>query len=282
MVGKRLSSTELRKNKFKNINKKIYKSWHNTKIKTQPFSNIIPNIITVMSMCAGLSAIKMALSQNWDLAVLAVLISVFLDAMDGRVARLLGVTSRFGEMMDSFSDVVTFGVAPAIVLYLLSVHKMGNAGWVAVLFFSVCMALRLARFNTSLIETELNNELIEKKEFFVGVPAPMAAMIGMFPMICNLHYKNEMLISPFIVFIFMIASGILMVSRIPTISIKKIYISQKMILPLMLCAVLAIGAIYTEPWLSLTVVIFCYMVSIPIIALKIRKLKKIQNNTKEA
>lgn len=238
---------------------------------------MIPNIITIMSMCAGLSSIKMAMANRWDLAIVAILLSAFLDGMDGRVARLLGATSRFGEMMDSLSDLVTFGVAPSLVLYLCCVSKLGNPGWVAVLFFSVCMALRLARFNASLINPTATQPTWTEG-FFVGIPAPAGALLSLTPIILHLHFGYDWLLFPKLVAINMILVGCLMVSRIPTIAIKNLHVSHKMIMPLMLLVVILLGAIYSEPWLTLGLIAMAYFLTLPFTFFKHRKLKKLSQS----
>eukprot|EP01037_Dinobryon_pediforme_P015385 gene15385-15526_t len=146
----------------------------NQRLKVLSISAVIPNIATLLALCSGMTAIRMAMLEKWELAVVALLVAAFLDGMDGRLARLLGSTSRFGAELDSFSDLISFGAAPAIVMYMKGLHKWGETGWCIVLFFTVCMTLRLARFNTRSIE---GDSPTWSQGFFTGVPAPAAAVL---------------------------------------------------------------------------------------------------------
>ncbi|MEM7191654.1 MAG: CDP-diacylglycerol--serine O-phosphatidyltransferase, partial [Pseudomonadota bacterium] len=143
-----------------------------------PVRVLVPNIFTLLGLCAGLTAIRMGIEHRWDLAVAALVFAAFLDGIDGHVARLLKASTRFGAELDSLADFVNFGVAPAIILFVWSLEDLKSLGWIAVLVFAVCSALRLARFNVSLDQTDMP---AWKKSYFVGVPAPAGALIVLLP-----------------------------------------------------------------------------------------------------
>ncbi len=139
------------------------------RIKGQSFNRMIPNILTMLALCAGLTALKFGLEEKWEAAVISIVVAAVLDALDGRVARLLRGTSKFGAELDSLSDFIAFGVAPALLLFLWTMKEAGPIGWVPVLLFSVCCALRLARFNTNMDGPEPPSWA---RNYFIGVPAP--------------------------------------------------------------------------------------------------------------
>jgi CDP-diacylglycerol--serine O-phosphatidyltransferase len=225
---------------------------------------LLPNLITIASLCSGMSAIRFAILERWELAVTFLVIAAFLDGLDGRIARLLKATSNFGAQLDSLADFVCFGVSPAFVLYLWSLHEIKGLGWVLALFYAVCCCLRLARFNTSLME--------EKKEawqdyFFTGVPAPAGAMLALLPLLLTLQGGDEWWdIMPvdrhWIVAGYLPLIGVLMVSRLPTFSLKGLKITHKYLLPAMLVAVLIIAGLMIEPWASIAVIDVLYLSSL--------------------
>ena len=147
------------------------------------FAHLLPNMATVIALCIGLSSIRFALLARYDYAIIAIIVAAFFDAMDGRLARLLGAASDFGAELDSLSDFISFGVAPAVVLYILTMNAWAGLGWTISLFFVVCCGLRLARFNTTLRASSIKEDPVWAKKFFIGVPAPAGAMIALFPLI---------------------------------------------------------------------------------------------------
>ncbi len=241
------------------------------KLKVLSLSAVIPNITTMLALCAGMTAVRMALLERWDLAVVAILIAGFLDGMDGRLARLLGSSSRFGAELDSFSDLISFGAAPALVIYLKGLHQWGETGWAIALFFTVCMALRLARFNTRSIEGL--ESPVWSQEFFTGVPAPAGAYLALMPIIMQQYFTAPFLQTPLFTAIVLLATSGLMVSRIPTYSLKKVTIPHRLVLPLMLLVVLTASAIYSQPWLTLSLIGFAYLGLIPFSIKSYLKLK---------
>jgi len=197
------------KREFKLISKKNPKS-------------LLPNALTIFGVCLGLSSIKFALDLNYSMAVIAIGFAAILDTLDGRVARLIKGTSKVGKELDSLTDVISFGVAPSFVMYFWSVNELGKFGWLAVLIYSVCCALRLARFNLM----EINEDELWKINFFEGVPSPAAAGLVLLPLILSLsgmfQFENKEIISC----IMILTTSFLMVSKIPTYSLKRITIPR--------------------------------------------------------
>ena len=232
---------------------------------------MVPNMVTISALCCGMTAIQMALLQRWDLAIGSVLIAGFLDAMDGRLARLLNSSSRFGAELDSFSDLLSFGAAPALIIYLRILNQWGEIGWGICLFFIVCMTLRLARFNTRSIE---GTNPTWGQNFFTGVPAPAAAYLALLPLIVQQYRPIAVLEKPVIYAGFLIITGGLMISRIPTFSLKKMIIPHRLIIPLMLMVFLTLVALYSQLWLTLTAIGLLYLGLIPFSLRGYRRLEK--------
>src|SRR2546426_11384153 len=148
-----------------------------------PVRTLVPNVITLLALCAGLTAIRLAVEQKLDLALAAIVLAAVLDGIDGRIARLIKGTSRFGAELDSLADFVNFGVAPALILYFWDLHELRSAGWIAALVVAICAGLRLARFNVS---TDDPNRPAWASNFFVGMPAPAGAVTALLPIYVNL------------------------------------------------------------------------------------------------
>jgi CDP-diacylglycerol--serine O-phosphatidyltransferase len=195
------------------------------------FNRLIPNILTVLALCAGLTAVLYGFLGNWKFAVLAVVLAAILDALDGRVARLLGGSTKFGAELDSLSDFISFGVAPALLVFLWTLHTAHPIGWVIALVFAVCAALRLARFNTRLGVSDMPTWA---SDYFTGVPAPAAGGLALLPMILSFEFQSSWLSHPFLNIPVMIGVSILMISRIPTFSIKRFRIPHRYVLPFLL------------------------------------------------
>jgi CDP-diacylglycerol--serine O-phosphatidyltransferase len=229
-----------------------------------PVRVLIPSIFTLIGLCAGLTAIRMGIEHRWDLAVAALVFAAALDGIDGRVARLLKASSRFGAELDSLADFVNFGVAPAIIMFNWALEDLHSLGWIAVLVFAVCAALRLARFNVSL---DAADTPAWKSNYFVGVPAPAAAIILLLPIYVQdlgLHVPS---LTP-LVLIYTLAIALLMVSRVPTFSGKLIgqRIAREYVLPVFVLAALFIAVLLTYPALTLTVGSVAYLAAIPLSA----------------
>ena len=192
--------------------------------------SLLPNTLTIFGVCLGLSSIKFALDTNYTMSVIAIVFAAILDTLDGRVARLIKATSKVGKELDSLTDVISFGVAPSFVMYFWTLNEVGKIGWMLVLIYTVCCALRLARFNLTVVEeTET-----WKINFFEGVPSPAAAGLILLPLILNLsdlvQFENTAIISSIVI----LMVSILMVSKIPTYSLKKILIPRHLTIFLLL------------------------------------------------
>ena len=226
-------------------------------------TRLIPNIATIIALCMGLSSIRFVLMNQYDYALAAILTAAFFDTLDGRLARLLGATSDFGAELDSLSDFVSFGVAPAIILYVISLKTLNGMGWSVSLIFAVCQGLRLARFNTALKASSTQSQPAWEKDFFVGIPVPASAMIALFPLEIHLATRYDFFLNPFFVAFFMIGAGILAVSRLPTFSLKNFQIPQKMVLPVMLLVGSTVAAFISDVWLTLSCLVLIYLAVIP-------------------
>jgi CDP-diacylglycerol---serine O-phosphatidyltransferase len=229
------------------------------KLKRLPLNSIIPNIFTVLALCAGLISIQLTLREHWHAAVGAVLIAAVLDGLDGRLARLLKGTSKFGAELDSLSDFLSFGVAPALLVYRWTLHQMGDIGYIVVLVFAVCCALRLARFNV-MSDAEGPKP---SSTYFVGVAAPAAGGLALWPIMCSFEL-GEWFRHPLLNAVMLLVVAFLMVSRIPTYSLKKINVQRDYILPTLVAAAAGLALLYFYPWWTLAALGLAYMISIPL------------------
>jgi len=220
---------------------------------------LLPNAVTVLALCSGLSAVYFALGGRFELCVAAVGAAALCDALDGRLARLLDATTRIGAELDSLADLVSFGVAPALVLYIWGLEG-SRFGWIVALVFAVCMMLRLARFNTLLDEVD---EFPFTQEFFVGVPAPAAAMSAGLPLYATLHFGSGWWSAPWLVGGWALVVAALMVSRLPTLSFKSVRVSPNYIAPLLVLVAIAAAVLITVPFLGMGIVAAVYLGSIP-------------------
>ena len=228
------------------------------RLKGQTVGKLIPNIITVGAVCAGLTAIRFAVEARWDYAVTAIIVAAILDALDGRMARILNAASDFGAQFDSLSDIVSFGVAPALVVYFWSLQTAGGIGWAVTLFFIVCCGLRLARFNS--MQGKLPPYAYN---YFTGVPAPAGALMSLLPIVVGLAFDIEFVAEPLIAGIWSVIMACLMVSHVPTYSFKRFKIPQRYVLPLFVVVGLIVAGLTGRPWLVLTLVAFMYLMTFP-------------------
>lgn len=240
------------------------------RIRELPINQFVPNVVTVLALCTGLTAVRFGIQERWQLAVVAIIIAAVLDSLDGRLARRMGATTKFGAELDSLSDFLCFGVAPALLVYLWTLHNGGSFGWVLSLLFAVCAALRLARFNTRLGMSDLPPWA---GNFFTGVPAPAGAGAALLPMMIYFQWGNSFAREPIVNGCVLLLVGGLMISRIPTFSFKQMKVPHRWVLPgLMLAGLLfAFGA--TSPWGTLTAVVAVYLATIPFALLKYRQLQ---------
>ncbi len=229
--------------------------------KHQPLTRQIPNLLTLLNLCAGATAIRFALNNQFEEAVAALLLAGILDLLDGGMARLLRAGSKLGAELDSLADLVSFGVAPGVMIYAWTTHSAGGIGWVPTLLFCVCAALRLARFNIAQDDT---TEPSEGYSYFNGVPTPAAAGIMLVPMLLWFQFPdgpfNDVLLNGTMT----VVAALLMVSRIPTFSLKGVQMPHKYVVPTLLLFCVVVGFAVEALWATLTVVMFVYIISIPL------------------
>ncbi len=233
-------------------------------------NRMLPNILTMLALCAGVTAMRFAIQGRFEAAVISIIIAAILDALDGRIARLLNGQSRFGEELDSLSDVVSFGVAPAMVLYLWTLSEVGTFGWIAVLALSVCAALRLARFNSKLGQNDMPAFAYN---YFTGVPAPAGAGLALLPLVLSFELGPDVLGSAWIVVPWTLVVALLMVSWLPTFSGKGVRIPQKYVVPILACVGLLAAALVGAPWLTLGAIGLAYVASFPFSYRQFNRLK---------
>ncbi len=235
-----------------------------------PISRVLPNIITLIALCTGLSAIRFALLAKYEMAVVAILIAAILDAMDGRLARLLGTSSRFGAELDSLSDMINFGVAPSVVLYISSLHQWNGFGWALVLFYVVCAGLRLARFNTALDIPQPD----WTQGFFTGVPIPAGAFLALMGVMLQNATEVFLVHWPIVHGSLLILAGLSLVSRLPTYSLKGARVPQRLLLPLMLFVGIVVASLINAFWYTLFAIGIGYVCTFPFSYRAYHRLKK--------
>tara|TARA_B000000557_G_scaffold254952_1_gene245598 strand:- start:644 stop:1432 length:789 start_codon:yes stop_codon:yes gene_type:complete len=221
---------------------------------------LLPNILTLAGVCLGISSIKFSIDGNYNLAVTLILIASILDALDGRIARLIKGTSEFGKELDSLTDFVSFGIAPAFILYFWELNNYGKLGWAITLTYSVCCVLRLARFNL----TKIDATEVWKNNFFEGIPSPAGGLLILMPLIYELANMNIGLDIKKITPYFTIFIAIMLVSKIPTLALKRISISPKTSVFLLLGIGLVFIALLFYTLQALLIFGVCYLISIPI------------------
>lgn len=236
-----------------------------------PVSYLLPNIITLAALCIGLSGIRWAMHGRYELAVTFILLAAFLDGMDGRVARMLNATSTFGAHLDSLADFVSFGIAPVMIVYLWTLQDIPRYGWMAVLVCAVCTALRLARFNTTHIFDTPPPSKEEPDKYFTGVPAPAGALLCIAPMVLSFQFGEGWYSSPHFNLIYVPIISLMMASRIPTFSIKKVKIKSSMAAPFMALSGLFIAGCIIEPWFTFTIIAGVYLALIPFSVIQHRR-----------
>jgi CDP-diacylglycerol---serine O-phosphatidyltransferase len=238
-----------------------------------PVRTLAPNVVTLLSLCAGLTSIRLAFEDRYALALAAIVLAAILDGIDGRLARFLKGTSRFGAELDSLSDLVNFGVAPALILYFWGLHELKSIGWIAAMVFAICAGLRLARFN---VMADDPGRPAWARNFFVGVPAPMGAITVLLPIyIVFLGVPRSMpLIWSTLFYILLIA--LLMVSRLPVFSGKRVgtIVPSEMVGPLILLVVLSFALLIAYPWIMLSAATFAYLASLPVGWLSYRRYER--------
>src|SRR6187431_2140648 len=233
------------------------------RFKAIPVRTLLPNLITLLALCAGLTAIRLAIEGKLELALGAIVFAAVLDGIDGRVARMLKGTSRFGAELDSLADFVNFGVAPAIILYFWGLHDIKSAGWIPALVFAICAGLRLARFNVMIDDP---NKPVWAGNFFTGIPAPAGAITVMLPIYLSLLGVSDGLITAWLTFFYTLAIALLMVSRLPVFSGKRVgkRVPPEMVLPVFVLVVLFFALLISFPWIVLSVGTVLYLACLPL------------------
>lgn len=226
------------------------------------FARLVPSILTLLGLCCGATAIRFALSKDWRHAVAAIVAAMVFDMLDGRAARLFGADTRFGAQLDSLVDLVSFGVAPAVIVFLWSLNGMGEAGWIAALIYCACSAIRLARFNIQSASAR-DEGATQANPFFTGLPMPAAAFLAVLPMLLSFQFGDRAVRDPAFTSIIVVLASVLMVSRLPTPSIKYMRLPRHH----RAMAFAGFGAfvilLINWPWATLTIGFLLYTASIP-------------------
>ena len=248
-----------------NQQKKNFKLVSNTKTRV-----ILPNILTLVGVCIGLTSIKFALDAKYGLAIIAIVFAAVMDGLDGRIARLIKGTSKVGKELDSLTDVISFGVAPAFIMFFWSLNNLGKFGWLLCLIYVVCVALRLARFNVN-----SNEEPSWRDNFFEGVPSPAGGILVLTPLIFSLTSFDFININyDIVVPVFFIATSLLLISKFPSYSFKKIVIQRKATIFLLFGIVLFFGLLLIYPFNVISISAIIYLGMLPISFFHYQKLKK--------
>lgn len=232
--------------------------------KKLPLHKMIPNMITLTALAAGMTSIRFAIAEKWEAAVIAIIVAAFMDAFDGAAARLLKAQSKLGAELDSFSDFLCFGVAPAIVLFLWTLNDFARWGWPVALIFAMAVALRLARFNIATDEKDPNDPL---SKYFTGVPSPLGGMLCLLPLIVSFQVDAEtaaLVSTPKAVALWSLVVAAMMVSNIPTFSTKQIRIPYRMKVPALGIFAIVIAGLINEPWPTLTILGTIYLFAMPL------------------
>jgi len=256
------------------------------RFKGQSFNRLVPNLLTLIGLCAGLTAMRFAYEGRFGPAAVAIVLAGAIDGLDGRLARLLKATSRFGAELDSLADFLCFGVAPAFVLFLWSLQRAGGFGYTPCLIFAVCMALRLARFNAALDSAP---GPAYAYNFFTGVPAPAGAGVALFPLFLGLEAKSlgwDWLLAvsqyPLFCAVVLIGTAFLLVSTLPVWSFKNFKVPSQYVLPLLLGAVTFAAVLVADPWAALAVAGLIYLGMLPFSVRSFRLLRREAEAMREA
>ena len=238
---------------------------------------ILPNMLTLIGVCIGLTSIRFALDGKFEFAIIAIIFAALIDGLDGRIARLIKGTSKVGKELDSLTDMISFGVAPAFIMYFWKLNTLGRFGWLVCLIYVICVALRLARFNVN-----SNQDPSWRDNFFEGVPSPAGGILVLTPLIISLTNFNFIQLNyDIIVPTFFIATSLLLISKFPSYSFKKIVIQRKTTIFLLFGIVLFFGLLLIYPFYIIAISAIIYLLMIPISFFHYQKLKK-QNQDKDS
>ncbi len=235
---------------------------------------ILPNILTLVGVCLGISSIKFSLDLNFKMAVIFIILAAILDALDGRIARLIKGTTDFGKELDSLTDFVSFGIAPAFIIYFWELNSYGKLGWAVTLIYSVCCVLRLARFNLTKYE---NNENW-KQNYFEGVPSPIGALLILSPLILELSEIGNKINIPYFVPLFTLSIAVLLISKVPTYSFKKIKIRPGLTIFILFVIGVSFVTLMFFTFETLIAFSLLYLLSIPLACFTYYKNKKLNKS----
>ncbi len=231
--------------------------------------SLIPNLFTFISLTLGLTSIKFAIDEKWQIAVSLIVFASFLDNIDGKLARLLKTNSDFGVELDSLSDFISFGIAPALVVHLWSKSLFLESSWAIVIFYAICSSSRLAKFNITSFDNE--NDL-KKIKFFSGVSTPAAAGLTLLPMMIYFRFSPPVVLNEFLIKFYLFIPAVLMISNIPTYSLKGIKFEKRLISLLIILFASVLSLLLTDFWLAMILIIIAYFMSIPFAIRDFRKI----------
>jgi len=231
---------------------------------------ILPNMLTLIGVCIGLTSIRFALDGRFEFAIVAIIFAAVIDGLDGRIARLIKGTSKVGKELDSLTDMISFGVAPAFIMYFWKLNTLGRFGWLVCLIYVICVALRLARFNVN-----SSQEPSWRDNFFEGVPSPAGGILVLTPLIFSMtNFEFIPINYDIVVPIFFIVTSFLLISKFPSYSFKKIVIQRKTTIFLLFAIVLFFGLLLIYPFNIITISAIIYLLMLPISFFHYQKLKK--------
>ena len=231
---------------------------------------ILPNMLTLIGVCIGLTSIRFALDGRFEFAIIAIIFAALIDGLDGRIARLIKGTSKVGKELDSLTDMISFGVAPAFIMYFWKLNTLGRFGWLLCLVYVICVALRLARFNVN-----SNQESSWRDNFFEGVPSPAGGILVLTPLVISMtNFDLIKIDNNIIVPIFFIVTSLLLISKFPTYSFKKIVIQRQTTIFLLFGIILFFGIILIYPFIAISISAILYLLMLPISYFHYNKLKK--------
>ena len=231
------------------------------KLEDLSISKLVPSTLTLLGLCSGATAIRFAVMEQWQIAVTCVVFAMIFDVLDGRAARMLGADTRFGAQLDSLADLVSFGVAPGVIMYIWSLSHMGTAGWIATLIFCACSAIRLARFNVQSVRDEGASK---SNPYFTGLPTPAAACMMLLPMLISFQWNGALVREPWVVGTMIAITSALMVSRLPTPSVKHMRLSREHRFLAGVCGGILVMLLVIWPWATLTIGLLIYVATIPV------------------
>jgi len=230
-------------------------------------AKLVPSILTLLGLFCGATAIRFALSQDWRHAVAAIIAAMVFDMLDGRAARMFGADTRFGAQLDSLVDLVSFGVAPGVIVFMWSLHGMGEAGWIAALIFCACSAIRLARFNIQSASAR-DEGATQANPYFTGLPMPAAAFLAVLPMLLSFQIGDRFVRDPALTSIVIVLASALMVSRLPTPSIKYMHMPRRLRVVAFVAFCAFVALLINWPWATLTGGFALYTAAIPLTLLR--------------